>query len=248
MPVAGYEKMPLVSLEIAVEPLIDLLPTIQSYAYVAKQRCNEPADGLTSDESASIMLYTMGWEPLNECLYVALNSALRSEDRVNLKRWFSYLKLFVTALLRLPSQQLIVYRGIKLDVSHGYQPENTVVWWGFSSCSTSLGILESEHFLGVTGTRTIFVIQCDTGRDICKHSYFQTENEVLLLAATKFKVISCLQQGHGLKIIQLKEIQPTHPHLQLPLNSDTYSLPQFVARTTRDSTVYPTKNPPSVYD
>jgi hypothetical protein len=51
MPISGYEDMPLVS----------FLPVIQSYAYAAKQRCkNPPADGLTIDESASIMLYSMG--------------------------------------------------------------------------------------------------------------------------------------------------------------------------------------------
>ncbi|CAF1525845.1 unnamed protein product, partial [Rotaria sordida] len=37
-PTSGYEEMPLVSLEEAVEKLIDILPTVQSHAYVAKQR------------------------------------------------------------------------------------------------------------------------------------------------------------------------------------------------------------------
>ncbi|CAF4348840.1 unnamed protein product, partial [Rotaria sordida] len=65
-PISGYEKEPLVSLEQAVEPLVSIVPKIQSHAYVAKQRCENPADGLSQDESASIMLYTMGWEPLDE--------------------------------------------------------------------------------------------------------------------------------------------------------------------------------------
>ncbi|UJR11101.1 hypothetical protein I4U23_015283 [Adineta vaga] len=38
MPISGYEDMPLVPLDIAVEPLISLLPMIQSYAYAAKER------------------------------------------------------------------------------------------------------------------------------------------------------------------------------------------------------------------
>jgi len=60
MPIRGYENMSLVSLETAVEPLRLILPEIQDYVYVAKQRCNSvPADGLTKDESASIMLYSM---------------------------------------------------------------------------------------------------------------------------------------------------------------------------------------------
>ncbi|CAF5131503.1 unnamed protein product, partial [Rotaria sp. Silwood1] len=80
-PISGYEEMPLVSLEETVEKLVHILPTVQSYAYVAKQRCKNPADGLTQDESASIMLYTMGWEPLDKCLYVVLNATLRTANR-----------------------------------------------------------------------------------------------------------------------------------------------------------------------
>ncbi|CAF4398474.1 unnamed protein product, partial [Rotaria sordida] len=37
-PIGGYEEMPLVSLETAVEPLVPVLPAVQSHAYVAKQR------------------------------------------------------------------------------------------------------------------------------------------------------------------------------------------------------------------
>jgi hypothetical protein len=82
LPISGYEEMPIVSLDTAVEPLVSFLPAIQSYVYVAKERCiNPPSDGLTMDESASIMLYTMGWKPLDQCLYIALNATLRSKDR-----------------------------------------------------------------------------------------------------------------------------------------------------------------------
>ena len=38
MPIHGYEKMPLVSLEDAVLPLISMLPRIEKYVYVAKPR------------------------------------------------------------------------------------------------------------------------------------------------------------------------------------------------------------------
>ncbi|CAF4296321.1 unnamed protein product, partial [Rotaria sordida] len=37
-PIGGYEEMPLVTLEKAVEPLVPILPAVQSHAYVAKQR------------------------------------------------------------------------------------------------------------------------------------------------------------------------------------------------------------------
>jgi hypothetical protein len=35
-PISGYAKMPLVTLEEAVEPLVSILPDVQSHAYVAK--------------------------------------------------------------------------------------------------------------------------------------------------------------------------------------------------------------------
>ncbi|CAF1413462.1 unnamed protein product [Adineta ricciae] len=78
LPIGGYEKLPAVPLEQAVEELVDLVPMVQS--------CEEPADGLTQDEFADIMLYTVGREPLDECLYVVLNATLRSANRAKLKQ------------------------------------------------------------------------------------------------------------------------------------------------------------------
>ncbi len=215
MPIRGYSKTPIVSLEIAIEPLVGFLPAIQNYAYVAKERCNNtPADGLTRDESASIMVYSMGWEPNDECLYFVLNRTLRSKDRQQLSPWFLYLKLFLTALSHIPSRSRTVYRGVKLDLSEQYMPGTTVVWWGFSSCTSTMHVLQTEVFLGQTGARTLFTIECDSGKDIGKHSYFSMEDEILLPAATQFKVVSCLKQGHDLHLVQLREIQPPFPLLE----------------------------------
>ena len=206
LPITGYENMPLVSLEEAVEPLTDYLPDIQQYVQKAKEYSQNPADGLTHDESASIMLYTMAWEPQNECLYFVLNKTLRSRQR-NLKPWFLYLKLFLNGLFRLPLTSCTVYRGVKLNMGREYVARKTITWWGFSSCTTAMKVLESETFLGQTGTRTMFIINCKSGRDIHKHSYFRSEQEVLLLATTQFEVIDYMTQG-DLQIVVLEESQP----------------------------------------
>ncbi|CAF3418254.1 unnamed protein product, partial [Rotaria sp. Silwood2] len=213
-PIHGYDQMPLMSLEEAVQPLVPILPTIQDYAYVAKEKCKKPVDGLTQDESASIMLYSMGWGPLEQYLYAALNAALRSADRQNLSSWYLYLKLIFTALSRLPSQHRFVYRGIKIDLSDHYRKGETIVWWGFSSCTISIDVLQSELFLGKTEARTMFTIKCNSGKDIHDHSFFPNEDEILLLAASQFKVVGCLDQGHGLHVIQLKEIESSVPLIQ----------------------------------
>jgi hypothetical protein len=216
MPIQGYEKKPLVTLEEAVEPLVSLVPEIKRMTYVAKMKCdNPPADNLSIDESASIMLYSMEWEPREECLFFVLNATLRSEDRKELIPWFLYLKLVLTAFARLPSSHRFVYRGIKRDMRNDYPKGSTIIWWGFSSCTSTMDVLNNKKMLGSTGTRTLFTIECTTGKDIRKHSSFQNEDEILLLPGRQFKVVSCLNQSGGLYMIQLQEIEPPYPLLEL---------------------------------
>jgi hypothetical protein len=162
----------------------------------------------------------MDWEPHEECLYFALNDTLRAEDRRKLKPWFSFLKLILTALAQIPSAGRTVYRGIKLDLSQQYPKGKEFVWWGFSSCTSTIGVLENDQFLGKTGKRTMFTIECDSGKDISRHSYYQSEQEILLLAARKFVVVSSLQPATGLHMIQLKEI-PSPISLLTPIANDS---------------------------
>ncbi|CAM4891511.1 unnamed protein product, partial [Rotaria socialis] len=57
-PIEGYEKTPLVTLEEAVKSLVKIVPKVERNVFIVKQNCQEPEDGLTTDESAAIMLYT----------------------------------------------------------------------------------------------------------------------------------------------------------------------------------------------
>jgi hypothetical protein len=223
LPISGYEYLPLVSLEVAVEKLVDLLPAIKNYTLIAKQRCQHPADGLTQDESAAIMLYSMGWEPRDQCLCFVLNTTLRSSTRRRLKPWFLYLRLLLNGLFRLPLISGTIYRCAKLDLSSRYIMGRTIVWWGFSLCTTLLYTLQSEQYLGKTSSRTLFIIECRSSRDIRKHSFAPSADELLLLPATQFQVIDCLDQG-DLHIVRLKEIQPFFPLLQ-PVPAVLMSMP-----------------------
>lgn len=164
----------------------------------------------------------MEWEPHDECLYFALNTTLRAEDRRKLKPWFSYLKLILTALGQLPSSGRTVYRGVKLNLSKQYPEGKTFVWWGFSSCTSSMGVLENEEFLGKSGQRTLFTIDCESGKDISRHSYYQSEQEILLLAARQFVVKSCLEPAPGLYMVQLKETESPICLLQ-PVPNESHS-------------------------
>ena len=212
-PITGYQEMAVASIEEAVTPLLQILPDINHEIWIAKQNCTTPADGLSPDESLAIYLYSMDWEPLEQSLYFTFNATLRNQDRRKLKPWFLYLKLILTALARLPSTRRIVYRGVNLDLVNDYPEGKTFVWWGFSSCTSSLEVLQSEQYLGKTGVRTLFAIDCYSGKDIRQHSYFPREEHVLLPPGTEFEVKSSLDVGNGLHIIHLKEIEP--PYLLL---------------------------------
>jgi hypothetical protein len=166
-------------------------------------------DDLTEDESASIMLYTMKWEPQAECLQTVINATIHSKDKQKLKPWLSYLKLILNALSRLPSHRRLVYRGVKMDVTERYPLGETVTWWSFSACTSNIGSLgQNEKLFGKTTTRTLFFIDCDSGKDISQHSYYESDDEVLLPVARQFKVIDLAQLTPDLHIIQLREIQP----------------------------------------
>jgi hypothetical protein len=198
-----------VSLEEAVEPLSSIVSDIKRKAFVAKQSFKQLNDGLTADESASIRLYTMGWPPQEKCLYFSLNKCLRDKQRENLKPWFLFLKLFLTALEKLPTLTCVVFRGVKMNLVDRYPPGSTCIWWGFSSCTTNVEALQLEKFLGQTGDRTLFVIECQSGKNIRQHSYYECENEILLPPGRQLLVVGCLNLGNGLHLVQLKETEPS---------------------------------------
>jgi hypothetical protein len=128
-------------------------------------------------------------------------------------RW-GFLHSLLTALTRLPPRHRFVHRGVKEDLRKQYPIGIPIVWWGFSSCTSSIGVLECKNVFGKTGTRTLFQIECSTGKDVKKHSFIHKEDEILLLPIREFMVTSCLDSGNGLYIIQLQETEPKYPLLE----------------------------------
>lgn len=207
LPIEGYANLPILPLELAVEPLMHILPSIQIYVGKAKSKCLNPAHGLTSDQSASIMLCTMRWQPLDQCLSFVLNTTLRSTDREKLKPWLSYLKLLLTSLDHLPSFHRTIYRGIQSDVSAQYSKDRSIIWWDFTLCSTTIDQLYSKKYLNRKDTRTIFTIECYSSKDISKHTFDSSQDFILLLPATQLQVIRCLKQKPNIHWIRLSEIR-----------------------------------------
>ncbi len=65
----------------------------------------------------------------------------------------------------------------------------------------------------------MIIIDSYSGKNIRRHSFFETENEVLLLPARHFEVISSLTPTPNFHIIQLREIEPDVTLLAvLPVN------------------------------
>ncbi|CAF2825906.1 unnamed protein product [Rotaria sp. Silwood2] len=212
LPIRGYAKEPLLSLEEAIKPVDDQLDDLDIMVDTAKQNSKKPVDGLTRDESAAIHLYTMQWEEPNVSLYTVLNRKLRSERREPLKPWFRYLKLVLTALFKLPSLKAVVWRGVLGNLSDQY--DDDVVWWGFSSCTESVDAM--EQFIGKSGVRTLFNIECINGKAIRAHSHYKKENEILLLPGTYLRVVGKWSPAKDLYIIHLRETPAPRPYLELP--------------------------------
>ena len=231
-PIIGFEKMPLVTLEQAVDPLVSEIPEVyQMVERISKAR-RTPTNGLTIDEAGSIMLYSLEWKPREKSFYYIFNAALRAMDRNILKPWFLYLRLLIHSLSKLPVVDQTVYRGVKADLHELYPQNSTCVWWGFSSCTSSMKSLQVDEFLGQRGTRTMFHIDSSSGKSISQHSLYPDEEEVLLPPARLFKVVSSLDAGDGLHMIQLKEIQPEHPLIEDPV-SDTEVLGHRIVVSSR---------------
>ena len=102
-PILGYAKVPLLPLVKACAPLNHIIHDLPAYVQLALYETPKiPPNGLTVDESASIRLYTIEWNKPHRSLYSMLNYALKTDDREDLQPYFRFLKLFLTALAKLP--------------------------------------------------------------------------------------------------------------------------------------------------
>ena len=115
-PIKGYEQLVVNSLEDAVGLLVNLVPEVVRMVSHAKHGYDKPIDNLRIDQSASIKLYTLEWQPPETSLYYILNATLRLADRRKLQPWFPYLNLLIYSLSWLPSENRTVYRGVKKDL------------------------------------------------------------------------------------------------------------------------------------
>ncbi|CAF1286753.1 unnamed protein product [Rotaria sp. Silwood1] len=217
-PICGYVEEPLLPLVEACAPLNDILHDLSKYVEMAlKETPEKPPDNLTIDESAAIRLYTIEWEKPHRSLYSMLNYTLKTGTQEDVRPYFKYLRLFITGLVKLPClPPLTVWRGVTKNLSAEFPPGTLVTWWSFSSCTTSLTVLENNMYLGTSGDRTLFSVEVINGRSINAHSHFVTEDEVLLLPGTHMVVQSQVSPAPELYIIHLKQLIPEEVLLEPP--------------------------------
>ena len=155
-------------------------------------------------------LYSQGWAEAEKSLYAVLNATLSTADRALLVVWFLFIKLLMTALVAEPMYVGTVWRGVKADIGAQYKKGQKFRWWRFSSCTENGDVLDNPLFLGDSGKRTLFSIDCTTGVKIRHLSAFQKEAEVLLAAGTRFVVANTITTG-DLTVVSIKEVESGLP-------------------------------------
>ena len=115
-------KFPLVHVKAALQNVPDFafgLPVCAQTAYVLSKAKN----GLSHEEAAAIYIYTAQCD-----VYRSLNAALRSQQLKRIEPWFSYLKLFQTAIEKLRSLNQVFCRGEPVDSSSSLTIGSPVTW------------------------------------------------------------------------------------------------------------------------
>ncbi|CAF3923154.1 unnamed protein product, partial [Rotaria sp. Silwood1] len=141
----------------------------------------------------------------NNSLYKIMNQDLRSEDDSATIPWFNYLKLFETALKKLPTVKKCLWRGVDGTVNKNFVKGTEIIWRSVSSCSTSLNVI--KDFLGKESNATLFMVEAVNGRNLHGYTRYPGENEVLLGPGTRLRVESDdLKHIGGLKVVHLVEI------------------------------------------
>ena len=104
------------------------------------------APQLTLDQAVALWLYTC-----ESPLYGTLNRLLRARNRAELMAgFFPYLRLLLEAFASLASPKpRMVNRGVALDLVAAnpdlYVKGGELTWWGFSSTTTDIAVLQVEH-------------------------------------------------------------------------------------------------------
>ena len=223
--IVDLHEVNLVTVDQAIEPLLNVIPQVTSILEIVKQRCVAITGRLTADESAAIMLYTVEWTPKEQSLHFILNRTLQAKASEELLPWCLYLKLIQTGVAKLPSaSRRIFYRGTNAPLTQTYTDHQIFSWHGLLSCTTSLEVLANDETnFGRTGQRTLFVIQRDQGKDIRSYSFYPGMVDIFLPLDQRYQVISDYQSTDNLRMVTVSDVIQEIHSMEKPLISTEYS-------------------------
>jgi len=135
---------------------------------------------LTKEQASLIYVYTV-----ESPFYPTLNAIMRSGTKEQILPFQDYIFYLTKSLKLIDPFAGLVYRGIDSQISD-YQPGKTIIWPAFSS-STQDPKVAIKFLKGKSGT--LFLINAKTPRSIAKYSTINTEQEVLFLPNSSFKII-----------------------------------------------------------
>jgi len=161
---------------------------------LATKQVGKPKRSCSGELYASILLYT------SNAIYAALNKALRDENRAAVKKYHSYLRLFLEAFDVLPQQTCKLWRGIGVDLMDQYKVGSTITWWSVSSCTSDESVARG-FAAGCGGNCTMITLQAKTACDISQVTFYAHEKESLLAPGTQLKIISSKRVGKVSEIL-----------------------------------------------
>lgn len=203
-PIEGVMTSPLLPLHEAVGPAASRITGLDLLARRAQEFARQllatgAAGPLGENQIAALHLYTM-----QSHFYRQLNAALRDPTRAETLAYFPYLRLFLSAMGRLPREQVSLWRGVTTDMRAQYPIGSAVTWWGVSSCTSEPKV--ARGFLGSAGPRTLFELHASSAVKLRTYSAFSGEQEYLLAPGTRLEVRASRKEATGLCTIVLDEI------------------------------------------
>lgn len=166
--------------------------------------------GFTPEEDAYIKLYTAEKETVPN-LYSEMNRQAYNPDRRMFTDFVPYAWGLLHALDKIePYKGTTVLRGVKMVLPTSYTVGRQLIWWGMTSCTKDMMVLERPEFCGQAGDRIVFVITLtqNAAREVTQFSMVASECEILLPFGSTFEVTGIGNMGSGLMMVQLLEVEP----------------------------------------
>jgi len=197
-PISGVMEMPVpATLKAAATTICsqgDIDRCVTKGNELAVKQVGGPKKKCSGELYASILLYT------SNAIYAALNKALRDENRGAVKKYFSYLRLFLEAFDVLPQQSCKLWRGIGVDLYDQYKVGSTITWWSVSSCTSDESVARG-FAAGCGGNCTMITLQAKTACDISQVTFYAHEKESLLAPGTQLKILKSQKVGKVTEIL-----------------------------------------------